>query len=480
MKVLGVPVRPRQVQYLIGDVVCAVIAIHVGNGLRYGFGNPGASAFAVMDTHTGVSLFFLSSSLLCLYLADAYNTAFDYRQVAVNIRIWGAVIVAFALQLLVYVVFPHGWWGRGVAGLVTLSFAALLSTWRGLLCRFLPPPLARVQTLIVGAGQAAHLIARVVRDLHEYDRVYTIVGFLDHRRGGNRRRTDYPDDDAIESADGSVVLGGAGELPSLVERHRVELVIVALRGEMSDELTQNLLACKARGVRIERMPALYKRLAAKVPVLHLPDTWVIFSPVFADTRPFAASLERVADLAIALVGLTISAPVIGLAAIAIRLESPGSPFFVQERLGLNEKPFRIYKLRTMRSDAEANTGAVWSQGPADPRVTRIGRFLRRTRIDELPQFYNVLKGDMAAVGPRPERAHFVEQLKRRIPFYAMRFSVKPGLTGWAQVMYRYGATEEDAAEKLSYELYAIQDLNPVLYVLILVKTVRTVLLRPGS
>lgn len=134
----------------------------------------------------------------------------------------------------------------------------------------------------------------------------------------------------------------------------------------------------------------------------------------------------------------------------------------------------------MGRDAEAKTGAVWSQGAGDPRVTRVGRFLRRTRIDELPQFWNVLRGDMSMVGPRPEREHFVRQLEEQIPFYALRFAVKPGVTGWAQVMYRYGATTEDAAEKLRYELFSIQEMSPLLYVLIVLKTLQTVLVRPGS
>ncbi len=480
MKFLGVPLRPRQLQYVAGDFLCALVAIQLGHWLRFGVGASETDVLTVVDVNTTASVFFLGSTFLCLYLADAYNTAFDFRQVAPHIRLWSAIVAALAIQLLAYVAFPHGWWGRGVAALVSLSFAFLVMAWRASSSRFAPPRLVRVNTLVVGAGQAAQLIAGVVRSQHEFDRVYNIVGFLDHRRAGNRRRTDYPDDEAVERAEGPMVLGAAADLIGLVERHRVELLIVALRGELSDELTQNLLACKARGVRIERMPVLYKRLVGKVPVLHLPDTWVIFSPVFSESRPFSASLERLVDIVIGLVGLIVSAPVIALAGIVVRLESPGPALFVQERLGLNERPFQIYKLRTMRQDAEAGTGAVWSQGAADPRVTRVGRFLRRSRIDELPQFYNVLRGDMAVVGPRPERQHFVDQLKQRIPFYAMRFSVKPGLTGWAQVMYRYGATEEDAAEKLSYELYAIQDLTPVLYVLILLKTVRTVLLRPGS
>ena len=248
---------------------------------------------------------------------------------------------------------------------------------------------------------------------------------------------------------------------------------------MSLDLTRQLLACKTRGVQIEDMPTVYKRLTGKVPVLHLSDDWLIFGPVFSGSSRFSAALQRLADIAIGVVGGALSVLIILPAAILIKLESPGPVFYTQERLGRNERTFRIVKLRTMRSDAEAG-GPQWSQGAGDPRVTRVGRWLRRSRIDELPQFYNVLRGDMALVGPRPEREHFVTQLKEKIPFYALRFSVKPGVTGWAQVRYRYGATDEDAVEKLCYELYAIQEMGPALYVLILLKTIQTVLLRPGS
>ena len=190
-----------------------------------------------------------------------------------------------------------------------------------------------------------------------------------------------------------------------------------------------------------------------MPILHLSDSWLIFGPVFAGTSAFAGGAQRLVDVLIALIGAIGSRPVVLLAAMVVKLESKGPAFFLQERLGRNERPFKIIKLRTMRTDAEA-AGPQWSQ-KGDPRVTRVGRFLRRSRIDELPQFWNVLLGDMSIVGPRPEREYFVNQLKEKIPFYALRFSVKPGVTGWAQVRYGYGATENDAVEKLCFELYAI-------------------------
>ncbi len=481
MKFFGIPYQRRQFHYVAGDILVALIAIYLGHALRFGFGDRHKSVAAIVDQYTGASLFFISSTLIVLYMADAYNSTLDFHRRHEIIRIWCAVIAALPLQLLAYAAFPLGWWGRGLALLTSLSMAVLLTVWRVSVCSIAPRPTSRQTTLVVGAGEAGRLILREILSNPEYAADYSVVGFIDHPAGGRRRYTDHSDDDRLPGAPGDpAVLGDVPDLNRLVSEHGVNLIIVALRGSMTGELTKRLLECKARGVHIEDMPTLYKRLTGKLPVLHVSDAWLIFGPVFVGNSRFSSAVQRVADILIALVGAIITLPVVGLAAVAIRLESKGPAFFLQERLGKNERPFEIIKLRTMRNDAEAESGAVWSQGLGDPRVTRLGRFLRRSRIDELPQFYNVLRGDMSIVGPRPEREHFVTDLKERIPFYALRFSVNPGVTGWAQVRYRYGATVEDSAEKLCYELYAVQEMSPALYLLILLKTVQTILLRPGS
>lgn len=479
MKMFGIPYQYRQVQYVIGDIVMILLSIYMGHLMR--LGADAGNLWEILSTHTGSSLFFISVNMIVLYVADAYSSDLDFRKRQDIARLWVSISVTLPMQFLAYSVFPHGWWGRSIAVLSTLSLGVLLSSWRAFLCWFRPQPVFRERTLIVGAGQAGHLITNVIRGNAEYRGLYNILGFLDHPRAGNRRKGDSSDDDRLDLPSiGVPVLGSTPDLKRLVAEQHIDLVIVALRNSMSSELAKQLLECKAQGVRIEDMPTIYKRLTGKVPILHLSDAWLIFGPVFSGTNTVMAALERLADILISLVGLTLSAPIIAVAAVIVRLESKGPGFFLQERLGRNEAPFKIIKLRTMRQDAEVMTGAVWSQGNTDSRVTRVGRFLRRSRIDELPQFYNVLRGDMSILGPRPEREHFVNMLKERIPFYALRFSVKPGITGWAQVRYRYGASVEDAVEKLCYELYAIQEMSPVLYMLILLKTVQTMVLRPGS
>jgi exopolysaccharide biosynthesis polyprenyl glycosylphosphotransferase len=183
--------------------------------------------------------------------------------------------------------------------------------------------------------------------------------------------------------------------------------------------------------------------------------------------------------ALASTGLLITAPVILITAIAIKLDSRGPVFFKQERIGENGRIFKVYKFRSMRTDAELNSGPVWAQED-DPRITRVGRIIRNLRIDEIPQMWNVLKGDMSFVGPRPERPHFVNELRKSVPYYDQRHTVKPGITGWAQVLYPYGASEDDALQKLKYDLYYVKHMSVVMDLLIVVKTIKIVLFGRGS
>ncbi len=466
MMIFGIPYRPKQLAYLFGDVVFALVAIFLGHALRFGIVAEAANPVYILTHTTGASVIFLATHLGLLYVADAYDPKRDYRALAEVLRFWIAVVVALVVQMAVFYALPNWWWGRGVAALSALGFGVLVTAWRFVVCQLRPAPATTFRTLVVGAGRAGEAMADAIADHRTEGPVYDLVGFVDDTVTGDFCKRP--------------VLGGADRLLDTVRREKVDTIIVAIRGGMSRQLTAQLLACKARGVQIEDMPTVYKRLTAKVPINHLADTWMVFGPAFAGSSRMANLALRAADIVIALIGLALTGPIILVAALLVRLDSPGPAFFTQERIGLGKKPFTMIKLRTMRQDAEAKSGAVWSMGDVDPRVTRLGRFLRRSRIDELPQFVNVLRGDMAVIGPRPERDHFVRQLEQKIPFYSLRFSVKPGLTGWAQVMYRYGASEEDAAEKLRYELFAIQEMSPVLYMLILLKTVQTVLWRPGS
>jgi len=239
-----------------------------------------------------------------------------------------------------------------------------------------------------------------------------------------------------------------------------------------------LLECKLHGIAVTGFMTFWERESGQVDFLHAGPDWFAFSDGFLLNQPQRA-LKRAADFAVSLAFLVLFLPLILATILAIRLESPGPIFYRQERVGLNGRIFRVWKFRSMRTDAESDGVPKWA-GAGDSRVTRIGRFIRKARIDEIPQIINVLAGDMSFIGPRPERPFFVEQLREMIPYYELRHRVKPGITGWAQVNYPYGASVDDARQKLAYDLYYVKNNDMFLDIAILVRTVRVILFAEGA
>jgi sugar transferase (PEP-CTERM system associated) len=239
-----------------------------------------------------------------------------------------------------------------------------------------------------------------------------------------------------------------------------------------------LLSLKNRGVQVQDGNDVYESITGKVPIESIRLSWLLFAPGSHASRLFLF-YKRLVSVVISIIGLLITLPLLPFVALAIRLSSRGHVLYSQCRVGRDGVVFRCYKFRTMRSDAEADTGPTWAKDD-DPRITRVGKFLRKTRIDEIPQLWNVLRGDMSLVGPRPERPEFVEGLNQEIPYYHLRHSVRPGITGWAQILYKYGSTVEDAKEKLRYDLYYIKNASVGLDLLILVHTIKIVLLGRGA
>lgn len=268
-------------------------------------------------------------------------------------------------------------------------------------------------------------------------------------------------------------------LCALVKRHGVREIIVAVREHRGGVLPiRELLECRINGVRVYDLPAFYERLRGEVPIDSLKASWMIYGQGFAQDRGRAA-IKRAFDVVASAALLIVFAPVMLLAVVAIALESGAPVLYRQLRVGRGGRTFMCIKFRSMSNDAERDGVARWAI-PGDSRVTRVGRFIRKTRVDELPQLINVLYGDMSLVGPRPERPGFVESLKEQIRFYDVRHSVKPGLTGWAQVRYTYGASVTDSRRKLEYDLYYVKNHSLFLDCLILVDTVRVVLFGEGA
>ncbi len=346
-----------------------------------------------------------------------------------------------------------------------LSFI-LISTWR-----FARPALVGWasqprRTLIVGAGWPAITIIEAV---NEYaDGEYVMRGVI------------ASPEEVGQIVAGVPVLGAGRDLMNFVLRDQITEIVVTETRALGGDLFQGVMDAYERGVRIVPMTLLYEEITGRVPVEHVSDDWaVVFLPKTIDTGfdPYPIA-KRIMDIALSLIGLALILPLTPLIALAIRLDSSGSIFYGQERVGKNGRIFRIYKFRSMVIDAESETGAVFAQKD-DPRITGIGKFLRKTRLDEVPQLWNVLRGDMSLVGPRPERPEHMQRLTEKIAFYRTRLIVRPGLTGWAQVSYKYGSTDEDALVKLQYDLFYIRHVGLLLDINILLRTVGKVLSLSG-
>src|SRR4030095_6498011 len=310
----------------------------------------------------------------------------------------------------------------------------------------------------------------LAKELHDHrdDTGIEIVGFVDHDPAKVGQPIFNPG-----------VIGSIADIPSLLAAKRVDRGVVSLadvRGKLPmDDLLQMRLH---GGVAFDHLATVYEEYTGKIALENLRPSWLIFSQGFKKTRVMLAA-KRALDVVAAGLGLLLLSPIIALVAVAVRLTSKGPAIYHQERVGQGGRVFTVHKFRSMREDAEVGPGAVWAQSKA-PRVTSIGGFLRRTRLDEIPQLWNVLVGDMSMVGPRPERPEFVGQLTEQIPFYGLRHSVRPGVTGWAQVRYTYGASVEDAMQKLQYDIFYIKHMTVTFDVYILFSTIKTVVLRRGA
>lgn len=320
------------------------------------------------------------------------------------------------------------------------------------------------RVLIVGAGADAELVADDMRGAERTERV--VAGF-------------YPIGAERPSLSASPLFAMGVPLPDLVRTYGIDEIVVAVRDQRSGGVPlDDLLACRSMGVRVHDMPGFYELTHAEVPLESLKASWLVYGPGFVQGE-LRRTLKRAFDLVVSAALLVATAPIMLVTAIAVRLDSPGPVIYRQVRVGLYGRHFTCLKFRSMSVDAERDGEARWAV-PNDARVTRVGRFIRDTRIDELPQLYSVLKGDMSLVGPRPERPAFVALLRKTIPFYDLRHTVKPGLTGWAQVRYSYGDTFDAARRKHQFDLYYVKNNSLLLDLVILVETVGVILFREGQ
>jgi sugar transferase (PEP-CTERM system associated) len=402
--------------------------------------------------------------LLCLYYNDLYDLTVVRTSREVFIRLLQSVGSALILIALLYLAIP---WLIVADGASLPAFALFMTgilAWRLVFHHMVRLHSFGERILIVGTDPTARTIAQQI--LAQQDFAYEIVGFIDEDPNLT-----------LQSVGTSRVVGTPGDIERLVARHNVDRLVVGMSDRRGRLPVRELLRAKLRGVRVEDVNTMYERLTGKLLVEDLRPSWLIFSDDFRASR-FTRQSKRVFDVLLALVGLVLAAPFVLLTALAVWMESGAPILYRQERVGENGRVFTLYKFRSMRKDAEQGT-PIWAQA-VDDRVTRVGRFIRKTRLDELPQLWNVLRGDMSFVGPRPERPFFVAQLAEQVPFYEQRHALKPGITGWAQVKYRYGASLEDSLEKLRYDLYYVKHLSLPFDVTILFDTVKVVLFAKGA
>ncbi|MHB1132137.1 MAG: sugar transferase [Chloroflexota bacterium] len=447
-------VSERKALLVAGDLLCLSLAL-VG----------ALSIHGELARRDGVSPVWLVSLgavwLLVAPLAGCYDlkTAADRRATLAAVFRAGVVALGFYL-FLPYISAPL-LSSRALAAGFFVAALLLLASWRHTYATFVRQPRFQSRTLVVGAGWAGRTLVETIQAYAPHR--YEVIGFVD-------------DDPAKLYAvvDDYPVVGDSQSLGELVREFRVQEIILAITHNLREDLPRSLFDAFQLGVRVTPMTDLYESLTSRIPVQHVGERWFVVLPQRAEGSLLHSVFKRALDVAFGLLGCLALGVALPFVALALRLDSPGPIFYHQERCGLGGKPFRIAKFRSMVQYAERPGQAVWAQA-GDARVTRVGRVLRKTRLDELPQFLCILRGEMSLIGPRPERPSFVTTLQEEIPFYRARLLVKPGLTGWAQVMYRYGSSVEDALMKLQYDLYYVKHQSIFLDILIVLKTVGIVL-----
>jgi len=458
-------VRARSLALAGCETALMIVAVVIAAALRFGLDD----AIDILVHENGIFkvLLIVGIAQVSLYYADLYDlrVASDRRELYTRL-IQALASTSFALAVL-YFWFPGLMVGRGVFLIATALVIAIVVGWR-LSFEWLSGRVGpREKLLLVGTNAAAVDLARELYE-QRHELGVEIAGFID------------PDPAKVgTSLLNPGIVGTIEDIPRIVRAHKVDRVVVSLADARGTLPVDKLLEMKLEGVAFDHLASVYEQYTGKIAVENLRPSWLIFSDGFRKSR-FLGTMKRAMDVACASLGLVLAAPLMLIAALAIRMTSPGPVLYHQQRVGKNGHIFTVHKFRSMRVDAEAATGPVWAKKHGDPRVTPVGAFLRRSRIDEVPQLWNVLKGNMSFVGPRPERPEFVEELTKQIRFYGQRHIVRPGITGWAQVRYTYGATTEDALQKLQYDLYYIKNLSIALDLFIIFETVKTVVLRKGA
>jgi len=457
---IKLPISPRSIptMLLYADILGLVVCFYGAMWLRLG---------QALDWFNPLSYLFGFLVLLTLYLADTYKPDKQIAGLRAPYRIVvSSLFIAVFSAALIYI---FGIWQKNpllwrsilLPSLALFTPLAVIS--RIIAASYIRSRAEYTRWLVLGTGDS---VKKFAEDFQEKNFLGRLVILAEDSNEANQLQ------------ENKIQCPGTIKDLSLWTSQSWDGILIGSETQLSDALQQTLMDIRLQGTPVYKLSDFYETLWYKLPSSLLKDTWFVFSGGFnLVSSRVSLKFKRFIDIVFAGLLLVVISPLILLTAIAIKLDSPGSIFYSQFRSGLNGKPFRVYKFRSMYQDAEKR-GAQWAK-ERDPRITRVGNFIRLTRIDELPQIWNVFRGEMSMIGPRPERPEFDEKLKEVIPYYEIRYLIKPGITGWAQVMYPYGASVEDSYQKLSYDIYYIKNYSLWLDLAIVLKTIRVVLLGKG-
>jgi sugar transferase (PEP-CTERM system associated) len=405
-----------------------------------------------------------------LYYNDLYDFKISKNYNELGVRLLQSVGFAAIFLAFIYLIIPPAVIGTGIF-IISVAFVVLLVvSWRFCYTMVLNRGYFNQKIILIGS---TGLIKNIKSEINERkDCGYHIVAEVPEASHSNK-----PNKDNVNNP-GNLCGQKYEGLAELARTNGIEKIVVALAEKRNNFPTNELLKCRVNGIEVIDGNSFYEMLTGKLIVNAINPSWLIFSKGFRKSRT-RRFVKRSIDLILALAMLVVFLPLIGLIALSIKIDSRGPVIFSQERVGQNRKIYRIHKFRSMIRDAEKMSGPVWAEDD-DSRITRVGKIIRKWRFDEIPQLWNVLKGDMSFVGPRPERGYFVDHLENIVPYYRERHTVKPGISGWAQVSYGYGSSVEDAIEKLNYDLFYIKNMTFFMDLMIVMRTIKIVLFRQGA
>lgn len=403
-----------------------------------------------------------------LYYNELYDLNVADSLAELSIRLLQSLGFSAILLAGIYFLFPELIIGHGIFA-VSIGFViVLIVSWRLGYSKILTLGMFNKRIILVGFSELSRNIEKEIQDRKD-------CGYMIQAIVVNPKKIEgIPDDTPVKM----IRREGFENLSEIAKAENVDKIVVTLEQRRGNFPTPELLKCRIDGIEVIEGSSFYEMLTGKLLVDHIKPAWLIFSEGFSKSRT-RRFIKRASDLFLSILLMILLTPLMLILALLIKLDSRGLVIYSQERMGQNRRIYKIHKFRSMIQDAEKLSGPVWADED-DPRITRIGRWIRKWRIDELPQIWNVLKGEMSFVGPRPEREHFILQLEETIPYFRERLTVKPGVTGWAQVSYGYGANEQDAKEKLNYDLFYIKNMSIFMDLMILLRTVKIVLFGKGA